>query len=177
MVWAAWLSSTVSDDDVEIPKFKKPFCYRNSGGVATYVRDTLHAISQNDLQINGVEAVWVEIHVCQRKLLVGGIYRSPNSNNTHWLNMEHSLDQAFNQHIDNILVAGDYNSNINSNPSNRMSWLIDPLNSEQKFCRRSLCSKLCPVSLSDLYNRDDKQKSFFKQRNTSASQISPWRRR
>lgn len=45
--------------------------------------------------------------------------------------MEHSLDQAFNQHIDNILVAGDFNININSNLSNRMSRLIDSLNSEQ----------------------------------------------
>ena len=30
--------------------------------------------------------------------------------------------------------------------------------------------------LCNLYNRDDKQRSFFKQRNTSASQIIPWRR-
>ena len=96
--------------------------------MAIYVRDTMHAIPRNDRQRNGVE---VEIHVCQRKLLVSGIYRPPNSNNTQWLNMEHSLDQAFNQHIDNILVAGDYNSNINSNPSNRMSRLKDSLNSEQ----------------------------------------------
>ena len=100
-----WLSSNVSEEDVETPNFKKPFRYdindRLGGAVAIYVRDTLHAIPRNDLQINGVEAV--EIHVCQRTLLVGGIYRSPNSNNTQWLNMEHSLDQAFNQHIDNIL--------------------------------------------------------------------------
>ena len=130
-----WLSSKYSDEDVQIPNFKKPFrCDRNDrlgGGVAIYVRDTLHVIPRNDLQVNGVEAVWVELHVCQRKLLVGGIYRPPNSNNTQWLNMEHSLDQAFNQHIDNILVAGDFNININSNPSNRMCRLIDALNSEQ----------------------------------------------
>jgi len=55
------LSSNVSDEDVEIPNFKKPFRFdRNDGlggGVAHYVRDTLHAIPRNDLQINGVEAV------------------------------------------------------------------------------------------------------------------------
>ena len=123
-----WLSSNVSDEDVDIPKIKKPFRFdrndRIGGGVAIYVRDTLHAIPRNDLQINGVEAVWVQIHVWQEKLLVGGIYCPPNSNNTHWLNMEHSLDQAFNQHIDNILVAGDFNININSNRSNRKSRLI-----------------------------------------------------
>ena len=67
-----------------------------------------------------------QLQVCQRKLPVGGIYRPPNSNNTHWLNMEHSLDQAFNQLIDNILVAGDFNININSNPYNRMSNLLTP---------------------------------------------------
>ena len=88
-----WLSSNVSDEDVEIPKNKKPFRFdrndRIGGGVAIYVRDTMHAIPRNDRQSNGVE---VEIHVCQRKLLVSGIYRPPNSNNTQWLNMEHSLD-------------------------------------------------------------------------------------
>lgn len=130
-----WLSNKISDEDVELPNFKKPFRYdrndRLGGGVAIYVRDTLHAIQRNDLDVNGVEAVWVEIHVCQRKLLVGGIYRPPNSNNTQWLNMEHSLDQAFNQHVDNILVAGDFNINISLNSSNKMCRLIDSLNSEQ----------------------------------------------
>ena len=51
---------------------------------------------------------------------------------TQTTHMEHSLDQAFNQHIDNnILVTGDFNININSNPSNRISRLIVSLNSEQ----------------------------------------------
>ena len=72
-----WLSSKYSDEDVQIPNFKKPFrCDRNDrlgGGVAIYVRDTLHAIPRNDLLVNGVKAVWVELRVCQRKLLVEGI--------------------------------------------------------------------------------------------------------
>ena len=39
-----WLSSNVSEEDVEIPNFKKPFLYekndRLGGGVAKYFRDT-----------------------------------------------------------------------------------------------------------------------------------------
>ena len=71
-----WLSSNVSDEDVEIPNFKKPFRYdrndRLGGGVAIYVRDTLHAIPRNDLQINGVEAVWVETMFGRKNYLLVG---------------------------------------------------------------------------------------------------------
>ena len=39
-----WLSSKVSEEDVEIPNFKKPFLHerndRLGGGVANYFRDT-----------------------------------------------------------------------------------------------------------------------------------------
>ena len=71
-----WLSSNVSDEDVEIPNFKKPFRYdrndRLGGGVAIYVRDTLHAIPRNDLQVNGVEAVWVETLFGRKNYLLVG---------------------------------------------------------------------------------------------------------
>lgn len=130
-----WLSNNVTDTDLYIPNFSKPFrcdrIDRIGGGVAIYVRDSLHAIERKDLQVQGVEALWTEIHICQRKLIVGGIYRPPNSNNTQWLKLEYLLDQALNQHVDNILVAGDFNINVLANPSNKMTRLIHSLNCEQ----------------------------------------------
>ncbi|XP_045166980.2 uncharacterized protein LOC123530274 [Mercenaria mercenaria] len=130
-----WLSSNVPDEDLYIQNFKPPFrCDRRDrggGGVAIHVRDTIHAVERKDLHMNNLEALWIEIHVNQRKLLIAGIYRPPDSNNTQWLNMEHSLDQAFNGHFDDILVTGDFNVNILASPSSRMSRLIDSYNAKQ----------------------------------------------
>lgn len=130
-----WLNSNIPDKDLYIPNFNLPFrCDRKDrigGGVTIYVRDRLHAVVCHNLSVNGLEALWVEIRLSQRKLLVGGIYRPPDSNNNYWLLLEQSIDQAFNHLCDNILVTGDFNINIEASPSNKMSRLISSYNAEQ----------------------------------------------
>ena len=122
-----WLNPTVRDEDLAIPNFCLPYRLDRTdkpGGVlAIYVRKSLHSEIRSDLQVDGVEAIWVQVRVNQRKLLVGGIYRPPNANNAQWLNMEHCLDHVFNSACDNILVTGDFNVNIEA-PSNKMSRRI-----------------------------------------------------
>ena len=127
----------MSNDDLVIPNFNLPFrCDRRdrAGGgvrVAIYVRNTIKAVERPDLLVEGLEALWIEIHINQCKLLIGGIYRPPDSNNTQWLNMEHSLDQAFSGHYDNILVTGDFNMNIEASQSNKICRLINSYNATQ----------------------------------------------
>ena len=70
---------------------------RSGEGVAIYVCDGITAIEWPDLSVNGVEAIWIDIKINRKTLLVGGFYRPPNSNNNHWTLIEHSFDQAFNQ--------------------------------------------------------------------------------
>ena len=79
------------------PPFRSDIVCRPGGGVAIYVRDGITAIERPDLSVNGVEAIWVDIKINRKTLLVGGFYRPPNSNNNHWNLIEHSIDQAFNQ--------------------------------------------------------------------------------
>lgn len=130
-----WLSSSTTNDELHIPNFNPPFrldrINRPGGGVAIYTRNTIHAIERQDLTQQDLEALWVEVRVSQRKLLIGGIYRPPDANNTQWLNMEHSIDLAFNQHFDNIIVTGDFNINVSASPNNRMDRLIDSYNAHQ----------------------------------------------
>jgi len=45
--------------------------------------------------------------------------------------MEHSLDQAFSGHYDNILVTGDFNTNIEASQSNKICRLINSYNATQ----------------------------------------------
>ena len=84
--------------------------------------------------MDGVEAIWVQVRVNQRKLLVGGIYRPPNAFNVQWLNVEHCLDLAFHSARDNILVTCDFNIHI-EDPSNKMGRLITSYNTEQLITR------------------------------------------
>ncbi len=122
-------------DTILIPNFQPPFrcdrIGRVGGGVAIYVKDTLYAKERSDLSIINLEAIWIELHTNQRKLLIGGIYRPPDSNNNHWTLLQESIDRAFNQVCDNILVTGDFNINVHNSTSNKISRLISSYNAEQ----------------------------------------------
>lgn len=79
------------------------------GGVAIYVRNGTTFKERQDLNIhvNDLEAFWVEITVNHRKLLVGGIYRPPNSNNNYWRLLEQNIDQDFSKNSDSLIITGD----------------------------------------------------------------------
>ncbi len=130
-----WLSKETKTDTILIPNFQPPFrcdrIGRVGGGVAIYVKDTLYAKERSDLSIINLEAIWIELHTNQRKLLIGGIYRPPDSNNNHWTLLQESIDRAFNQVCDNILVTGDFNINVHNSTSNKISRLISSYNAEQ----------------------------------------------
>ncbi|XP_045166981.2 uncharacterized protein LOC123530276 [Mercenaria mercenaria] len=104
---------------------------RIGGGVAIYVREGIIASERVDLAITGLEALWLELIVNKRKIILGGIYRPPDSNNNHWLLLEQSIDQAFNQSCDNILVTGDFNINVLNTTSNKITNLMASYNAEQ----------------------------------------------
>ena len=92
--------------------------------MAIYVHNGIHEVERQYLTIQGLEALWHEIKVNNRKIIVGGIYRPPDANNNYWLLLEQSIDQAFNTNFDNLLVTGDFNVNIQPSSSIKMSRLI-----------------------------------------------------
>ncbi len=126
-----WLSQTTSNDDLYISNFNLPFrCdrpARHGGGVAIYVREGIHATRRSDLEVNGIESVWIEIITNRKKILIGGIYRPPDSNNNHWVLLEETIDRAFNQVCDNIIVSGDFNINVHNSGANKISDLLLPM--------------------------------------------------
>ena len=130
-----WLSNSVPNTDLSIPNFSPPYrCDRTDrigGGVAVYVRDNLYARKRDDLSVNGLEAVWLELRIDQRSLIIGGIYRPPDSNNNHWLLLEESIDRAFSQRCENVIITGDFNIDMSNSSSNKMSRLISSYNATQ----------------------------------------------
>ncbi len=79
-----WLKPDTLNAELCIPNFNPPYrCDRLvkiGGGVAIYVRNSLLSKRRSDLDLNGIESVWIEVNTHQRKLLIGGIYRPPDSN-------------------------------------------------------------------------------------------------
>lgn len=45
-----------------------------------YVRGSFFCKRRSDLELQGLEAMWIEIHVKLRNILIGGFYRQPKSN-------------------------------------------------------------------------------------------------
>ena len=86
----------------------------NTRGVAVYVKKY---ITSNQVELaNAVkDTVWVEITLeKEKKMIIGGIYRSPNNNNNNNKLLFETIYSASQLNKDNILLMGDFNcSGIN----------------------------------------------------------------
>lgn len=129
-----WLSDNVKTDDLLLPNFQPPFrcdrINRIGGGVAIYVKEGLNVNLRPELSKIGLEALWVELKYNDRKCLVGGIYRPPDANNNYWQLMEECIDQAFTSN-GQVVIGGDFNINMMSSDSNKLSRLIASYNAHQ----------------------------------------------
>ena len=83
-----WLSQIDMNTSVHLTNFHPPIRRDRPndphGGVAIYVKNNLFCKPRPDLQVNGLEAVWVETKINQESLLVGSFYRPPNSSVNYW---------------------------------------------------------------------------------------------
>lgn len=80
------------------------------------------------MEVRGLEAVWVEIQVKSKRVLIGGFYRPPNSNTDYFNLLTESIDRAYNTNIVDIIITGDFNYNMLPNDSNKMTGLIKQYN-------------------------------------------------
>ncbi|MEW8547607.1 MAG: reverse transcriptase family protein, partial [Candidatus Thiodiazotropha sp.] len=131
----SWLNPTISNDEISIENFHEPVRYDRSGriggGVVVYIRDTISFKRRQDLEINNLEAVWVEVSIKSKTVLIGGMYRPPNSTVEYFNLISESLDRAFNTNIKDILVLGDFNYNMLNSSNNKMSDLIQEYSLKQ----------------------------------------------
>ena len=77
-------------------------------------RDKTHNLfckPRPDLQVNGLEAVWVETKINQESLLVGSLYRPPNSSVNYWELISDSIRKA-NNCVVKIIILGDFNTDF-----------------------------------------------------------------
>ena len=131
----SWLKAEITDNDISIENFTPPHrtdrSDRQGGGVVVYLRDTFSCRRRNDLEIRGLEAVWVEVKVKGKATLLVGFYRPPNSVNAYLSIIAESFDRACNTTINDIIVTGDFNFNMLSNVGNKVNELMNQYNLKQ----------------------------------------------
>ena len=107
-----WLDSTISTSDILIPNYQDPIRLdrnRHGGGVAMYFKKCIPYTERQDLYLPGLEAIWAEILLSNKKVLIGTFYLHPRFDN--WNMVQVSIEQALLQ-SPNVILLGDFNQNM-----------------------------------------------------------------
>ena len=107
-----------------MPPFRTDRVDRIGGGVVIYVRDCITCWRRADLEIRGVEAVWVAHYVKCKKILVGGFDKPPKCTINYFDLMKESIDRACNTSISDTIIIEDFYFNMAQNALNKISELI-----------------------------------------------------
>ena len=111
-----WLSPTDDTDDLLFQSYNRPErkdrVGDNHGGVLLYVKENIHYKRRLDLEIRGIESIWIELSNKHKRILFGLFYRPPNSDINYYLDIENSLHLAIDTDIPDIIVTGDFNFNM-----------------------------------------------------------------
>ena len=120
-----FLNETFSSQELHIENyvlFRKDRL-THGGGVAIYVKDNLTCVRRDDLEVEGVESVWLEVQQANSSsFLICSCYRPPSSN-SEWFNVfANSLEQSFLEQKE-CMIIGDFNLNLQDSSSRVNSWI------------------------------------------------------
>ena len=112
--------------------FRKDRITNSYGGVIVYVKGNIPCKRRLDLEIVGVECIWLELTLRNKTVLFSVFYRSPNSPAQTLVDIENTIGLAFDTNIGNIIVTGDFNLNwLDSGSKRKVSSVSDQYNLAQ----------------------------------------------
>lgn len=110
-----WLSPVDNIEDLLLQTYnipeRKDRIGDNHGGVILYVKEGIHYKRRKDLEIRGIESIWIEIVNKHKRILFGLFYRPPSADANYNLDIENSLYLAVDTDIPDLIVTGDFNLN------------------------------------------------------------------
>jgi hypothetical protein len=117
-VTETWLGPDHLNDPYEIHGYTGPYrldrTLQDSGGVMTWVNSNIVVKRRLDLEQPKLELSWIELKIPKHKILVGTCYRQPDTKGIYgenfWGKMQDSYDLAKATNIQNIIIAGDFNA-------------------------------------------------------------------
>ena len=110
-----WLDSQILDSEIDISGYRvfRQDRNRNGGGVAVYARDDLNVVRRLDLEMSGVDAIWVEIFLPKpRGFPLGTFYRPPNSSdhyNKEFITKVESILELASLNSTEVILMVDFN--------------------------------------------------------------------
>ncbi|MCG8046489.1 MAG: reverse transcriptase domain-containing protein [Candidatus Thiodiazotropha endolucinida] len=118
-----WLSASVDNDDLFIQSYNTPERKDrdgdNHGGVIIYVKEGIFYKRRVDLEIRGIESIWIEVANNNKHILFAVFYRPPNSDASYLSLIEDSIALAIDTGISDIVITGDFNLNTLSPQTSR----------------------------------------------------------
>ncbi|VDI20828.1 Hypothetical predicted protein [Mytilus galloprovincialis] len=83
----------------------------DGGNTETWKKTT--ELRRDDLEVPGVEVIWIQLKINNKNVLYGTFYVPPKSNNEIWTKIESSIESAVNDvKYDRIIVTGTFNNNL-----------------------------------------------------------------
>ena len=131
----SWLKDTNTADSIELLNYQIPFRKdgggdKKGGGIVVYVKDNIYATRRFDLEIQDIEVIWIQLKICNKKVLYGIFYVPPHTSIEAWEKVESSIESAVNDvNCDYVIATGDYNDNqecVNSRMK-RTSYSLEQL--------------------------------------------------
>jgi hypothetical protein len=84
------------------------------GGVAVYLSNNLSYKHMHDIELPGIECLWLEITSKFNKFILAVAYRPPNADFTFWENLESMCDDVNANKNRSIILTGDLNADPNT---------------------------------------------------------------
>ena len=73
------------------------------------MRQEIYYKRRNDLEIRGIECIWIELMHNRKHILFGLFYSPPNSDAQYYSNIDNSIALASDTGILDIILTGDFN--------------------------------------------------------------------
>ena len=90
------------------------------------MKNNIECIRRNDLEHDIAEAIWLEIKLKQKKIILAFIYRPPNEHTISYKTWSNYMDDAISSAYaedKNIIILGDFNIDLlGKHPHQDSSW-------------------------------------------------------
>ena len=109
-----WLEHTISDDELSFRSYAMYTKDRQNGrggGLLVYIPESCPSWRRSDLEEDSIEALWTEMRLNKRPLLLCNSYRPPGHSGKYLQHLRGMLEKAAAE-AKAITVIGDLNYNI-----------------------------------------------------------------
>ena len=109
-----WLNNTITDGEVSISSFtlyRKDRKGKRGGGIMVYVHNSRRCRCRDDLENDDIEAIWLELHLRSRTILLCNVYQPPSSDVSSLSSIINMVEAATSKGKE-VVVMGDLNCNL-----------------------------------------------------------------